>query len=113
MKASAKKLKYRHYKEIYEIDLDLLKEIIENCTMISYQIQKYFESKKTEANKKINRMKTKKYKYFLFIDKSDYELKNTIKGNSKKTIKEKSKKNSKKATKGNSKKKIKKKRKII
>jgi len=46
-----KKAQYRKYKEIYKIDLDILKQIIKDC-----------DAKINEINKNINQNKTKRIK---------------------------------------------------
>jgi len=69
IKSVTKKFQYRHYKEVYDIDLGVLKELIEKCTDISNKLQKYYDAKKKETRQKISRMKKNDDRYFIYIDK--------------------------------------------
>lgn len=98
VKASIKNYQFRKYKEIYEIDLQVLKEIIEKCSEISDVLVKYYEEKKAETRAKIQRMKSKDEKFFIVFVSDDEikEAKTKSKSKSKsktvkKTVKSKSK----------------------
>jgi phage anti-repressor protein len=81
IKGSAKKFQYRHKKEVYEIDLNVLKDLVENCAEITDKLQKYYE-KKTTSTKKILKRMTKE-KYYIFIDKKNTIYKRKFKSKSK------------------------------
>ena len=53
IKAYMKKVQYRKYKEVYRVDLDIIKKTIENCDVEINEINKALESK----NKKQKRRK--------------------------------------------------------
>ena len=109
MKENLKKYQLKHNTEIFNIDLDFIKDTIIYCTKKNALLLK-------KNNKLFNKIDNKKW--LIFIDKENtninelYKLQKTIKKNSKKPIKKNSiksiKKNSKKPIKKNSKKPIKK-----
>lgn len=71
VKAACKTYKYRKYKEIYEIDIDVLKQIMEKCNeTITFAIKHNTKNHKKIMKTNLSRMKEKKNKYFLLIDKS-------------------------------------------
>jgi len=70
IKAACKIYKYRKYKEIYEIDIDVLKQIMDKCNeTITFAIKHNTKNTKKVMYANISRMKEKKNKYFLLIDK--------------------------------------------
>jgi hypothetical protein len=73
VKNACKKYQYRKYKEIYEIDIEVLKEVISECDYFTNKIVKLFSDKKEKKNfkTKINRMLLKQDKYFMFLSKND------------------------------------------
>jgi phage anti-repressor protein len=73
VKKSCKKHQYRKYKEVYEIDIDVLKEVMTNCNdfvnKMAFKLSDKTEKKKFKT--KISRMKKKLDKYFIYISKTD------------------------------------------
>ena len=63
VKSILKKKQYRKRKEIYQIDIDVLKEIIEGCDKL---VEKSFKKKKQPKTK---RSVDQKKNYYLFFDK--------------------------------------------
>ena len=64
LKSILKKHQYRKRKEIYQINIDILKEIMEGCNELVNRID-------VKKNKKIARQKNNnEYNYFLYIDKN-------------------------------------------
>jgi len=63
VKSILKKKQYRKRKEIYQIDIDVLKEIIEGCDKL---VEKSFKRKKQAKTK---RSVNQKKNYYLFFDK--------------------------------------------
>ncbi len=71
IKVACKTYKYRKYKEIYEIDIDVLKQIMTKCNdMITFAIKNNTKNPKKVMKNNINKMREKKNKYFLLIDKN-------------------------------------------
>jgi hypothetical protein len=56
IKAYMKKAQYRKYKEIYQVDLDIIKKTIKNCDVEINEINKEIErkNKKQKGGNKIN-----------------------------------------------------------
>ena len=75
VKKACKKFQYRKYKEVYELDIELLKIIIDDCNdfinALARKIKNKIESK--DVKMKISRMKQKKDTYFMYISKNDNE----------------------------------------
>jgi phage anti-repressor protein len=73
IKALCKQYQYRKYKEVYQIDLDLFKIVIEKCGEISDKlIENYYNTTKKEFKSKISRMNNRKNtdkQHFIYIDK--------------------------------------------
>ena len=71
VKNICKKYQYRKYKEVYEIDIEVLKMVINNCDIFVDSMAKKLrdENIKKKFNKNISRMKKKLEKYFFYIDK--------------------------------------------
>ena len=67
IKNSCKKYQYRKYKEVYEIDIQVLKELIMMCDEFTNKISIILEKDKT-TKKKLSRMKKQLEKYFIYID---------------------------------------------
>lgn len=71
IKNACKKFQYRKYKEVYEIDLKVLKEVIIKCEDLSNSVSKAFdEMKKKDVKTKILNLKGGKKDHFMFIDKN-------------------------------------------
>jgi len=62
-----KKHQYRKRKEIYQINIDILKEIMEGCDELVNRID---VKKKKKILKNTSRQKDQEYNYFLYIDKN-------------------------------------------
>lgn len=71
VKSLIKQFQYRKYKEIYEVDIDVLKELMMICTEVSDVLQKYYENNKKTTLKNIKDMKKKQHKYFVIFDKDE------------------------------------------
>lgn len=69
VKAIAKRFQYRKYKEVYEMDLNMLKSLLETCSEVSNKFQNIYEINKKDFNKKIKIMKGGSINYYLYIDK--------------------------------------------
>ena len=67
VKNACRKFQYRKYKEVYEIDIQVLKEIITMCDDFMNKLSNILN--KDNNNKKLSRMKKKLDKYFIYIDK--------------------------------------------
>ena len=82
VKKACRDLQYRKRKEVYEIDIDVLKKITEKCNDFSKKLASILADKKEKNNfkNKISRMKKKIDKYFLFLSKNtkNDEEKNVI-----------------------------------
>ena len=67
IKAYMKKAQYRKYKEIYQVDLDIIKKTIKNCDVEINEINKEIESKnkKQKGGKIINKIDEKEILYLL------------------------------------------------
>jgi hypothetical protein len=73
IKKTVKEYQYRKYKEVYEIDVEVLKKIMEKCDQVVNEMAKFLKdiSKKKQFNKKISRMKKSIDKHFIFISKDE------------------------------------------
>jgi hypothetical protein len=73
VKQACKKYQYRKYKEVYEIDVNVLKEVMSDCNefvnKMAYKLQDKNEKKKLKSH--ISRMKKKIDKYFIYISKDN------------------------------------------
>ena len=71
IKKACRNHQYRKYKEVYEIDIDLLKEIMEDCNELTTKLANKILNKenKKNFNKNISRMKQKLNNYYIFISK--------------------------------------------
>ena len=67
IKAYMKKAQYRKYKEIYQVDLDIIKKTIKNCDVEINEINKEIErkNKKQKGGKIINKIDEKEILYLL------------------------------------------------
>ena len=67
VKVFMKKAQYRKYKEIYQVDLDIIKKTIKNCDVEINEINKEIESKnkKQKGGKIINKINEKEILYLL------------------------------------------------
>ena len=67
VKVFMKKAQYRKYKEIYQVDLDIIKKTIKNCDVEINEINKEIESKnkKQKGGKIINKIDEKEILYLL------------------------------------------------
>ena len=71
VKNICKKHQYRKYKEVYEIDIEVLKTVIKDCDIFVDSMAKKLQDKivQKKFNKNLSRMKKKLDKYFFYIDK--------------------------------------------
>jgi phage anti-repressor protein len=73
VKKACKKFQYRKYKEVYEIDVDVLKEVMSECNdfvnKMAFKLKDKDEKKKFKS--KISRMKKKIDKYFIYLSKNN------------------------------------------
>ena len=71
IKKICKLYKYRKYKEVYEIDIDVLKNIMVECNDFVNKMNNYLENTiaKKDFKNKISRMKKKLDKYYIYISK--------------------------------------------
>ena len=60
-----KKYQYRKYKEIYQVDIDVIKEIVTRCDVFVDQLKKFTETK--DGVKNLKRMKNTNNKLFMAI----------------------------------------------
>jgi len=67
IKNACRKYQYRKYKEVYEIDIQVLKELITMCDEFMNKISVILDKEKI-TKQKISRMKKKLEKYFIYID---------------------------------------------
>ena len=67
IKAYMKKAQYRKYKEIYQVDLDILKEVIKNCDTQINEVNKKIESKnkKQKGGRILKKIDNKEILYLL------------------------------------------------
>jgi len=67
IKAYMKKAQYRKYKEVYQVDLDIIKKTIKNCDVEINEINKEIESKnkKQKGGKMLNKIDDKEILYLL------------------------------------------------
>jgi hypothetical protein len=67
IKAYMKKAQYRKYKEVYQVDLDIIKKTIKNCDVEINEINKEIErkNKKQKGGKIINKIDEKEILYLL------------------------------------------------
>jgi phage anti-repressor protein len=67
IKVYMKKAQYRKYKEVYQVDLDIIKKIIENCDVEINEINKEIErkNKKQKGGKIFNKIDDKEILYLL------------------------------------------------
>jgi hypothetical protein len=82
IKNLCKKYQYRKYKEVYEIDIDVLKEIMSDCNefvnKMTFKLTNNIEKQKFK--KHISRMKKKLDKYFIYVDREKEKETNTNTG---------------------------------
>jgi len=75
VKKACKTHQYRKYKEVYEIDIDVLKDVMSECNdfvnKMAYKLSDKNEKKKFKTN--ISRMKKKLDKYFIYFASNDSE----------------------------------------
>lgn len=70
IKNACSKFKYRKYKEVYEIDIDVLKKIINKCDELIRLTERYNKIKSRGKMKdNIKKMKLRENKYFIYVDK--------------------------------------------
>ena len=65
VKAHMKNAQYRKYKEIYQVDLDILKEVIKNCDTKINEVNKKIESKKQKGGNILKNIDNKEKLYLL------------------------------------------------
>lgn len=66
VKIILKKYQYKRRKEIYQVDIDILKEVLQNCDELVSRTENKIKKRK-EA--KLTRTKDSNYNYFLYFDK--------------------------------------------
>lgn len=71
VKSLTKQFQYRKYKEVYEIDIEVLKELMEKCTDLANSMKKYYEQNKVQTKSNIKKMKQKGGKFFMVVDKGN------------------------------------------
>ena len=73
IKNACKKFQFRKYKEVYEININVLKEVISDCNEFvnNMAIKLQDENNNKLFKKTINRMKKKINKYFIYISKDE------------------------------------------
>lgn len=71
IKNACKKFQYRKYKEVYEINLDVLKDVLEKCESLVDSLTRHLIDKKHKKKfgKKIKTMKNSNNKYFAYVSK--------------------------------------------
>ena len=65
IKAYMKKAQYRKYKEVYQVDLNIIKKTIKNCDVEINEINKEIENKKQKGGKILNKIDNKEILYLL------------------------------------------------
>ena len=82
VKKTCKKHQYRKYKEVYEIDIDVLKVVMSECNDFVNKMAKLLNDKKEKKNfkAKISRMQLKQEKYFMFMVKNNVDNNNNTNG---------------------------------
>jgi phage anti-repressor protein len=71
IKILVKDFQYRKFKEVYEIDINILKSAAFRCDELVVGFRKHFEGKnKKISSKKIKEMKEGKDKYFMYLNKN-------------------------------------------
>ena len=72
IKAYMKKAQYRKYKEIYRVDLDIIKKTIKNCDVEITEINKEIDkkNKKQKGGKLLNKINDKEILYLLIPQKN-------------------------------------------
>jgi phage anti-repressor protein len=73
VKNTVKKHQYRKWKEVYEIDIQVLKEIMEKCNEFVNEMSKLLidKIKKKQVHTNISRMKNNINKHFIYIFKNN------------------------------------------
>jgi len=93
VKNALKKFQYRKYKEIYEVDLQLIKEVVSKCDEFSEAFQELLEKYETNTKKQIGRMKETTNKLFIIIPNDNTNnANNKVQTNTKQQIEKKPKK---------------------
>ncbi|ARF11875.1 hypothetical protein Klosneuvirus_3_10 [Klosneuvirus KNV1] len=70
VKNACKQYQYRKYKEVYQIDIDVLKEVMSKCDdIMKFVAKKNTKQIKKQINDNIKQMETKEGTYFMYIDK--------------------------------------------
>lgn len=70
-KRALKNHQYRKYKEVYEVDLETIKDIISSCDEFMNGLQQIFEKDRKKVSKNISRMKKTKNKLFMIMFNDD------------------------------------------
>ena len=76
IKNACKKFQFRKYKEVYEIDIQVLKEVISDCNeFVNNMAIKLQDKNENKLFKKtISRMKKKIDKYFIYVSKDEHNI---------------------------------------
>ena len=71
IKRSCKRFQYRKYKEVYQINYDILVDSLEKCQILTDGLAKHFtEQTKKESKESLSRLRNNKHNYFIYIDKN-------------------------------------------
>ena len=71
IKNLVKRFKYRKYKEVYEIDLDVLKTAFVSCDDLVSGFKKYYDKKnKKETKQKFRKLRKSEEGLFIYIKKT-------------------------------------------
>jgi hypothetical protein len=73
IKKSCKLYQYRKYKEVYEIDINVLKDVMTDCNDFTNKMASKLKDKTTKKDfeTKISRMKKKIDKYFIYLERDN------------------------------------------
>jgi phage anti-repressor protein len=71
VKNACKKYQYRKYKEVYEIDINMLKEIMVSCDEFSESLKTIYEKYEKLTTKNIQRIKKSKHNLFIVMKSID------------------------------------------
>lgn len=70
VKSLIKQFQYRKYKEVYEININVLKKLMEQCSDLANSLKKIYEQNKSLTVTNIKKLKQKGGKYFIYIDRN-------------------------------------------
>jgi len=71
IKRSCKRFQYRKYKEVYQINYQVLVDSLETCKLLTDGLAKHFEEQTIKESKiSLSRIKGGKHNYFIYVDKN-------------------------------------------